>query len=237
MPTQWTLDLALTSALAERSHYDILHSLACNFFEQPDSDHDAEHKPFTIRMDTPTPAGTRLTFAWLPDEPPPVSAVPTTLRLGPHHVEVTGFRTRKTTLEHLGADTPGRRVRFRFVSPTKFRQYGHDYPLPDPHLTYAGLARRYLQVKPGPDDVARELARTVVVYQHNIHTATFTWHGRRSAGFLGTVTFGIPDHSPPAVQRLFAGLNHLATIAGLGHGTTHGLGATDIQTAVDGCMT
>jgi hypothetical protein len=231
MPTQWTIDLALTADVAGHYRYDALHAVACGFFEQSGSDHDSERKPFAVRLAEQSAVGATLALVWLPDEPPPATVTPTTLRLGPCHGEVTAFRVTKTLLAGLGCGaTPGR-VRLRALSPTKFRHHGRDYPLPDPHLTYHGLARRVSALSPGiiVDDVVRELTRSVVVYDHDIRTESFSWHGGRSAGFVGSVTFGIPRTCGPAVRRAFAVLNEFAAIAGVGHGTTHGLGAVRIE--------
>jgi len=232
MPTKWTLDLTLTAALSDDYRYDVLHGIACAFFEQPASDHDAEHKPFSVRLSAPTPTGARLELAWLPDTPPPATAVPATLRLGPHQADITAFDVRKVPLASLGADSGVSRVRYRTMSPVKYRHHGRDYPLPDPYLTYSSLIRRYLALAPEPPrqfdaGSIRELPRSVVVYGHDIRTQAFTWHGRRSAGFVGWVSFGLPHDCSPLARRLFATVNDLAAIAGIGHGTTHGLGAVE----------
>jgi CRISPR-associated endoribonuclease Cas6 len=226
MPTQWTLELAEAGAVAGAHRYDVLHGVACAFFEQDSSDHDAGLKPFTVRLDL----GTRLTLTWLPDDPPPPAVIPTRLRLGSAQVEVTGFRMHKAALDTIGANLAGGRVRFRTSSPVKFRHHGRDYPLPDPHLTFAGLARRWQRLHPVADDQSiRELVNAVVVYRHNIHTESFVWHGQPSAGFVGTVTFGLPHTCSPDLRGLFATLCGFAAFAGLGHGTTHGLGAVDVD--------
>ena len=70
--------------------------------------------------------------------------------------------------------------------------------------------------------------RTALLYAHDIHTEPYVWHGARSAGFIGTVSLGLPRSASPGAYRLFATLNGFALIAGLGHGTTHGLGAVDL---------
>jgi CRISPR-associated endoribonuclease Cas6 len=232
MPTQWTFDLDLTTDLADGYRYDVLHAVTCRFFEQPDSDHDAEHKPFAVRLTSPTPARSTLTLSWLSDDPAPATVIPTTFQLGPNHTNVTGLHMRKTPLADLGASPTGSRVTYRVLSPTKFRHHGRDYPLPDPYLTYNSLARRYRALSPDnvTDDTAREVARSVVVYSHDIRTQPFTWHDATSAGFIGSVTFGLPRACTPAARSLFATLNDFATIAGIGHGTTHGLGAVTTDT-------
>jgi hypothetical protein len=231
MPTQWTFDLALTTELADEYRYNVLHALACAFFEQADSDHESESKPFVVRLAGPTPNGSRLTLTWLPDDPPPAAVIPAKLRLGPHHVEVTALHMHTIPLAGLGAGASASRVRYSTLSPTKFRHHGRDYPLPDPYLIYTTLLRRYRALHPhtGEHHPAPELPRNVVIYQHDIRTQHFTWHGRRSAGFVGTVTFGLLHTCSDHDRRLFTALNHLAAIAGIGHGTTHGLGAVDTE--------
>jgi CRISPR/Cas system endoribonuclease Cas6 (RAMP superfamily) len=122
-------------------------------------------------------------------------------------------------------------VRYRTLSPVKIRHHSRDYPLPDPYLTYTGLIRRYRILRPDlvDEDSAVELPRDVVVYSHDIRTQPFTWHGDRSAGYVGRVTFGVTQKCSPPARTLFAVLNNFATIAGLGHGTTHGLGAVEVD--------
>jgi len=142
--TQWTLGLALTTELADDSRYDVLHALACTFFEPADADHDAADKPFAVRLAPPTPTGSALTLAWLPDTPPPVTAIPAALRLGPRTVPVTAFGSDLTPLADLGTGTSAGRVRYRAVSPTHLRHHGRDYPLPDP----GGAPCRRRQVRP-----------------------------------------------------------------------------------------
>jgi Uncharacterized conserved protein len=229
MPTQWTLDLALTTDLAEQYRYDVIHALACRFFEQPDADHEAEHKPFAARLGPASATGSVLTLAWLRDDPPPAAAVPTSLRLGPHHVEVTAFRTDKRPHARLGTQPHTGRIRYQTLSPTKFRHHGNDYLLPDPYLTYSGLVRRYRLVNPSAvsDELARDLPRSVIVHHHDIHTEPVTWHGHPTVGFVGTVTFGLSRTCSREGRQLFAKLNDFAAIAGIGHGTTHGLGAVE----------
>ena len=90
----------------------------------------------------------RLELAWLPDTPPPATAVPTTLRLGPHQADISAFHVRKVPLASLGAGSGASRVRYRTLNPVKYRHHGRDYPLPDPYLTYSGLLRRYLALAP-----------------------------------------------------------------------------------------
>jgi CRISPR/Cas system endoribonuclease Cas6 (RAMP superfamily) len=227
VPTQWTLELASSVDLHSQWRYDTLHGIACGFFEQSGSDHDADSKPFAVRHHDRL-----LTLTWLAETPPPVTATPVAVRFRARPVPVDAVSTRRST---YAADmhTPigSRRVRLTFVSPTLFRKRGSDYVLPDPYLTYSSLGRRYLAVHPDgcTDEDVRTLAQTAVIYDHDIRTEPFAWHGSRSAGFIGTVTFGLPHTYTEPVRRLFSTLNRFAQLAGVGHGTTHGLGAVDVS--------
>jgi CRISPR/Cas system endoribonuclease Cas6 (RAMP superfamily) len=230
MPTQWTLDLVTTGAVPDEHRYDALHFTACAFFEQPTDDHDADTKPFAVRLMSNGQLAHEMTLTWLRDEPPAAAVIPTTLQLSSVRAEVVGLRVSKVALDSLGGESASR-IEYRVVTPARFRHHGHDYLLPDPHLTFRNLARRLQAVRPAPipDEVVRELAGNVEVLRHNIRTQPFVWHHRRKAGFTGTVTFGVPSTCSDAARRLFAQLNHFAALGGIGHGTTHGLGVVDVR--------
>jgi hypothetical protein len=234
VPTQWTLNLAhsvdLRSATDQAaSPHDVLHAVGCSFFSEADADHDADTKPFATHPVGPLHAIAGLTMTWLPDRLPP-AAIPTHTRLRGTTITITAMRHRSTPVARLGAELTGRRVRLAVTTPAHFRHHGRDYPLPDPYIMYTSLGRRLCAANPNtaaPEQL-RELAQSVVVYTHDIHTEPFTWHGTRSAGFIGTVTVGIPIQTPPPIRRLFNTLNGFAAFAGIGHGTTHGLGAVTV---------
>ncbi|MCX9189829.1 hypothetical protein C3Y87_00005, partial [Carbonactinospora thermoautotrophica] len=63
---------------------------------------------------------------------------------------------------------------------------------------------------------------------HALRPRPFTWHGRVSVGSTGTVTSHIPRHTPPPPAAAFTTLSLFAGLAGLGRGTTHGLGAVTV---------
>lgn len=231
MPTQWTLDLAGSVDLSRSSQPDILHAVCCAFFGERDQDHALADKPFSTRSVGQQQAITALAMTWLPDTTPPTVNVPAQIRLGNATRAVNGMRRRVTPADRLGQHLNGRRIRFTVSTPAHLRHHGRDYPLPDPYLIYTSLARRHSTAFPKIDiaEQARDLARAVVVYEHDIHTESFTWHGTRGAGFVGAVTFGIPAASNAATRALFNTLNGFANFAGIGHGTTHGLGATTAE--------
>ncbi|WP_204293226.1 CRISPR system precrRNA processing endoribonuclease RAMP protein Cas6 [Micromonospora gifhornensis] len=215
--------------LSEQPHHDHLHALACQIFEDAGGAHHADDKPFTARLLGPPDKCAGVVLTWLPDTPPPVAAPPERLRFGARWCEVTGAQMRRIPLDRLAERTPGRRVRLAVVTPAKFRQHGRDYPLPDPYLIYSTLARRFRSAGgQAADDDVRELSRSALLYAHDIHTEPYRWHGTTSAGFIGTITLGLPRAATPSACRLFASFNGFALIAGLGHGTTHGLGAIDL---------
>ncbi|KXK58999.1 hypothetical protein AWW66_26580 [Micromonospora rosaria] len=217
--------------LGAQPYHDHLHALACRIFEGPNEAHHADDKPFTARLLGPAATCLGVTLTWLPDTPPPVTVLPEQLRLGSRKYDVTGAQMRRTPLEHLADVTPGRRVRLAVTTPAKFRQHGRDYPLPDPYLIYSTLARRFRSAGgQATDDDVRDLSRSALLYAHDIHTEAYQWHNTTTAGFVGTISLGLPRTASPTVTRLFATLNGFATLAGIGHGTTHGLGAVALLT-------
>ena len=153
----------------------------------------------------------------------------TAVRFGPRTVPVLASTVERVPLAALTDSDRPERVRFDVLSPALFSRNGTDYPLPDPRVVYASLARR-LAGATGPPQV-RELAGAVRLYRHDIHTEPVTWHGQRTAGFVGTVVFGLSAKASAQTARLFATLSRFAGYAGLGHGTTHGLGAVNVATS------
>ncbi|KWX00142.1 hypothetical protein TH66_14610 [Carbonactinospora thermoautotrophica] len=234
MPTRWTIDLAEDPGDPLHTRYDAVHGIACALLEHPHSDHTATTKPFAARV-TPTPgglaAGPRITLTWLTD-PPPAVTIPAALPVGPWRVPVVATGQEIIPYPALEAAPVAYRVRFDVTSPAVFHHHGRDYPLPDPHITYTSLARRYLALRGATGTLtpeqARELAKTVTVRDHDIRTRPFTWHGRVSVGFTGTVTFHIPRDTPHPLAAAFTTLSLFAGLAGLGRGTTHGLGAVTV---------
>lgn len=223
----WNVDLAKKPPSYGPSRYDDLHRLACRFFEADGADHGAEDKQFAIRLTSDQ----RIVYTWLGAEPPPGQTPPRTVKINGDLVPTIACRVARIPYQRLEAGAPMRRAALVVTTPAKFRHNGRDYPLPDPHITFSSLGRHYLKLRPAAAsaDQVRALARAVVVYSHDIHTERFTWHGRDSAGFVGRVEFGIPRATGEPMWRLFGTLCRFAALAGLGHGTTHGLGATDLQ--------
>jgi len=101
--------------------------------------------------------------------------------------------------------------------------------LADPYVMFSSLARRYRSHHPDAeftDDIIRELGRSVMVTEHRIQTEWFSWHGRTDLGFTGRIGFRLAPRTDREIRRAYTALGHFADIAGIGRGTTHGLGAT-----------
>jgi CRISPR-associated endoribonuclease Cas6 len=209
---------------------DRLHALACTLFETEASRHTDGAKPFAVRpllAACVEVAGWELGLCWLAEHPPPPAIADgiTEVRFGPRSVPVLATTVEQVALATLAGGPRPERVRFDVLSPALFSRNGSDYPRPDPAVVYTSLARRL----PDPQDPAhlRELAAAVRLYRHDIHTQPVTWHGQRTAGFVGTVVFGLSAQASAQAAQLFTTTSRFAGYAGLGHGTTHGLGAVN----------
>ncbi len=118
-----------------------------------------------------------------------------------------------------------------------FSRNGADYPLPDPQVVFGGLARRLVAAEPAAsglasDQAVRAVLAAVRIYRCDVRTERVSWEGQVTAGFVGSVVFGLSARTGPDGAALFGALSRFAAFAGLGRGTTHGLGAVDVT--VDG---
>jgi CRISPR-associated endoribonuclease Cas6 len=228
MPTRWTLTLPADARLGVLATPDRLHGLACRAFESEDVDHTGGDKPFAVRplrrQDAPVP-GWALVLSWQRHGTPPV---PAQVRLGPVTVPVVATTTETATFAAIAGGDPAERVTLAVRSSATFSRNGSDYPLPDPAVMYMSLARRFTAAGWPVGDEVRDLARAVRLYRHDIHTEPVSWHGQRTAGFVGSVTVGLSGHAPDGAARLFGALSRFAEYAGVGRGTTHGFGAVDV---------
>lgn len=232
MPTLWMLDLSDKSDLNHKSHYDSLHGIACRFFEQAESDHKANDKAFAVRFSTEGGEFglSRLTLAWLDDNAVPDLNVPDKIEFGPRYIAVVAHHIRVVPYETLEALPPRSRARFTFAGPTVFSHRDTDFVLPDPYVAFASLARRYGRLRQGSltTDVLRRLPSEVSIAEPEVLPRSFHWHGVRTGGFTGAATYLLRPGIGQEFSRAFTTLSAFASIAGLGRGTTHGLGATTI---------
>lgn len=230
MPLCWTLELAEEPTRPLRWRFDVLHAIACVFFEGSGAGHEANDKGFSVRLGA---SGRLLVLTWLDDRRPPLVRVPEKLHVADEEIAVASAGMRAVGYEEIESAPVGVYQRFEVETPALFRHNGNNYPLPDPHVMFASLARRYRVFRPrtGPDDeVVRELGRAVTVLRHRIRTERFSWHGHTDSGFVGQVDFGLARSAPGELSRAFTTLGAFAGIAGIGRGTTHGLGATTVST-------
>ena len=227
MPLCWTIELTEAPRRPLAWRFDVLHAVACGFFSEREDRHAANDKPFTAQL-----TGDRsLRLIWLDDRNVPRIGDREKLHVGEQEIAVAG--THRTTVPYEDIETGPLTTALRWVvrTPALFRHNGHNYPLPDPYVVFASLARRYRLYRPGTlnDDTIRSLGKSVVITHHRIRTRRFSWHGHTDSGFTGDVGFGIDRSAPPHLRQAFTTLSRFADLAGIGRGTTHGLGATSVS--------
>lgn len=230
----WRIELAAEPARPMGWRFDVLHAIACSVFERPGDAHDAGDKPFTVRASRQA-----ITLAWLDATASPEVVIPADVLIGDERIPVASVDETTHHYEAIESRRPVTELEFAVSTPTLFKHNGHNYPLPDPYVVFAGLARRYGTYRPNAEvdgDVVKELGRNVAVIRLRVKTEQFSWHGRTDSGFVGTFTFRLGPRTSPRAKKAFTTLATFAGIAGLGRGTTHGLGATTVTTSrqVDG---
>jgi CRISPR-associated endoribonuclease Cas6 len=231
MPRQWTLELAAEPERPMGWRFDVLHAIACSVFEQPDGRHDSNEKAFAVR--TGLHSTRTIVLTWLDDLNVPVAGPPELILVGDEKIPLAGIQETAYGYDEIEAGPITTELGFTVSTPALFKHHGHNYPLPDPYITFASLARRYRTYRPetGPDDdLIRELGRTIMIVRHRIKTERFSWHGRTDSGFTGEVEFTLGAGAGRQAREAFGRLGTFAGIAGIGRGTTHGLGATTVRT-------
>lgn len=229
MPRQWTLELAADPQRPVGRRFDVLHAIACTVFEQPDNDHGANEKAFTVR--TRPHGGRHITLTWLDERWVPDVRLEEPILVGQEKIPVSDVREIARSYDEIEAGQVTTELGFKVTTPALFRHNGHNYPLPDPYVTFASLARRYRGYRPQlplDDNLIREIGRAVTVVRHRIKTERFSWHGHTHSGFTGEIIFQLAPGASAQIQRAFSTLGAFAGIAGIGRGTTHGLGATTV---------
>lgn len=227
------------------SHVDI-HRLACYLLEPPHArEHRLQDKPFSVwppfvstqrsdKMDLIT-----LRLNWLAIGPPPVDALHERLRRTPHlgsgvPLVPVDIDVRELSFVELIAGAPATVCDVAFLSPTLFSRNGRRFPLPDPVVALSGLARRW-NVLAGASDpafvVGREHVEAVVssvVVEACVISTVVTQSPIEQTGFVGDVRFALTPGAGSAAAELFAGMWRFASLAGVGRGTTYGLGAVEV---------
>lgn len=201
--------------------------------------HQARVKPFTIGArpvpGKTAPGGAWLDFTALLDVLAPF--VRTLAELDNLRVELGGpvYRLRVSEVRDLPGwrellDTPVARemISFRFVSPTSFRRQGLQVVFPLPVNVFGSLVQRWNALAPYPMPDLPEVWDRLPVTRHRL-TTDVVRHGKYSIiGFTGLVTYLVPRETPEAIRAQLAVLARFAEVAGVGYGTTKGLGTTDL---------
>lgn len=238
MPT--LIEMQLKASWTLQPNTTQLHGLACALLEDEHSDHLGHDKPFAIWPVHPVPGGSPEAWewrvAWLPDTPPPASAVTAAvLRIGHVSCSVTESRQHRVTKARLADGQPLGSATVTFRSPTYFSQNGTDVVLPDPRLIAGSWRRRWNASLPDDDRLAiddevwKETQRLLGLGAFSLRTeARDTGHGRDRLGFTGTATLRLARNAPVRVRKTFGMLVRFAGYCGTGAQTTHGFGATSV---------
>lgn len=133
--------------------------------------------------------------------------------------------------QQLAMTQPGRQVGLRFMSPTAFKQGPGHLPLPLPANVFAGPARVWQAFAPPlmslPQGWLPWCASDVFVTDLRIETAQVAISSREQfKGFVGEVWFSAYQGDDVTLS-IWQALAELATICGVGHKTTMGMGAVE----------
>ncbi|MGW2303946.1 CRISPR system precrRNA processing endoribonuclease RAMP protein Cas6 [Streptomyces sp. NPDC001809] len=237
MPTLWHLTLRAARPVQRQVTPAQLHGLACTLLENPRGDHHAANKPWSVSplFAATEPQTAVLRIGWLDDTRHLGDALREgrELRLGSQHFTLTEAAAEHAPYEALLAAGPATHAELHAVTPTYFSRNGIQYPLPDPHLLYGSLARRWNTHAPHhlhvPDTVLRELRPHLALAGHDIatHPVHLTDAAPRT-GYTGHCTFTLTNSPPPATTAAFTALSLYAHTAGIGAQTTHGCGHTQV---------
>lgn len=123
-------------------------------------------------------------------------------------------------------------VRFRFLTPTSFRQGTLDLPVPVPRLVFQSFKARFeqfYQVEFLPnfaDNVAQYVG---IAAMRQVHSAIIHTKHVRSVGFTGDVTFTLRPKTPPELGFQVNLLAAYAPFCGTGKKTVLGMGQTIVN--------
>jgi CRISPR-associated endoribonuclease Cas6 len=242
MPAIIELRLKATRPLVPETRQ--LHGLACALFEDGTSTvtHLSQDKPFSVWPLQPsgdTGQDWTLRAGWLPGTPPPQALMCLTqVRAGRVTCAVTETHVRAITHAQLAATPPASSASFTFRSPVYFAQNGTGTVLPDPRLIIASWRRNRDGWLPADhelrigDDAGREIHRAARLADYELRTTTMdSGHGYARAGFTGTITLRLGKGTSRELATRFAAVARFAEICGTGAQTTHGFGATTLDTA------
>jgi len=125
-----------------------------------------------------------------------------------------------------------RKLRFKFLSPTSFRQGKLDLPLPLPRLVFQSYKKRFetfYHVAFLPDFEQQIEQQVGIATMRHVNTAVIHTKHVRSLGFTGNVVFIIHPKAPPELVFQVNLLTEFATFCGTGKKTALGMGQTLIS--------
>jgi len=240
MPT--LIEMSLKATWTVRPDTRKVHGLACALFERPGAGHTGQEKPFAVSPLRQVPGGTpdewEWRAAWLPDTAPPAGVLETDLRRVGHTSCVVAESThRRVSHAVLASGAATGEVTVSFGSPVFFSQNGTDVLLPDPRLIAGSWRRRWnASLPPGGalaigDDEWKQAHPLLSLGAFDLRTsARDSGHGRERAGFTGTATLRLARNAPAAARQILGTLARFAEFCGTGAQTTHGFGATVLDT-------
>ncbi len=113
-------------------------------------------------------------------------------------------------------------IKFKFYSPTTFRQKGINLPLPLPSSLLKGLYEKWNTYSPFPiKESIKDIVHQLFISKYELNTSIFNFGTYKQVGFTGTCEFGIKDKS---LYKLMHCLFDFAFYAGVGYKTTMGMG-------------
>lgn len=226
MPTSLTLRITEPATPPHPAH---LHAAACQLFEQADTDHAAQRKPFAVGAPLVEEGTATWRLGWLPDTALPDPWPPSHVHFGESDCRVVDARVRHCSFAALAASRPMVRRVVHFRTPTYFSRNGRDVPLPDPVLVLRSLVQRWNTFAPASlaiaDDLSRTVLNAVLLSGASVHTVRVqVGRSALQTGFVGDAELGITRTAAPGVSTAFAALLRFASIAGVGAQTTYGFG-------------
>ena len=123
-------------------------------------------------------------------------------------------------------ENPSRQLGFRFLSPTAFKSAGRHVPLPTADLIFGSLLDKWNLFSPlsFPAEVRRYAAECLAINRYKLETRVIPLKGQsRRIGALGEIFFTSLNYDRYWLSLLHT-LANFSTYAGIGIGTTMGLG-------------
>ncbi len=129
--------------------------------------------------------------------------------------------TRVRADELAAGGSAGPTIRLAFTSPTTFRVAGFDHPFPDPFHVFGGLLGRWQAL--GWPELSEPTWKRVPCWPETLTFGTHPKAGNPRRGVLGAARYEVTPQDEAGRAALWA-LARFAEYAGVGQGTTYGLG-------------